>query len=287
MPQLSPLWLLKYLPNMPASHVAIFNDLRGPNNSITLREAASNVAVGEAFRTIVRGHAEVMIAGATGTRVHPMKAIHAIQTEQLAMNGVEPAKASRPFDLHRKGMVLGEGAAAVVVEELAHAQARGATIYGEIIGHASSQVTDQNSIAQRDRALANVMRMTLADADATTADVGHIHAHGLGTHSCDAEEATAIRQVFGTRADEVPVAAAKSNFGNLGAAGGLVELIGSLLAMQHGNLFPILNFQTPDPACPILAANPGMSPGRSVLNLSVTPQGQASAILVRAWKPDA
>jgi 3-oxoacyl-[acyl-carrier-protein] synthase II len=175
----------------------------------------------------------------------------------------------------------------VVVEELAHAQARGATIYGEIIGHASSQVTDQNSIAQRDRALANVMRMTLADADATTADVGHIHAHGLGTHSCDAEEATAIRQVFGTRADEVPVAAAKSNFGNLGAAGGLVELIGSLLAMQHGNLFPILNFQTPDPACPILAANPGMSPGRSVLNLSVTPQGQASAILVRAWKPDA
>jgi 3-oxoacyl-[acyl-carrier-protein] synthase II len=284
MPQLSPLWLLKYLPNMPASHVAIFNDLRGPNNSITLREAASNVAVGEAFRTIVRGHAEIMIAGATGTRVHPMKAIHAIQTEQLAMNGVEPAKASRPFDLHRKGMVLGEGAAAVIVEELAHAEARGATIYGEIIGHASSQVTDQNFIAQRDRALANVIRMTLADADATIADVGHIHAHGLGTQSCDAEEATAIRQVFGPRADEVPVTAAKSYFGNLGAAGGLVELIGSLMAIERGSLFPILNYQTPDPACPIVAAKPGMSPGRSVLNLNVTPQGQASAVLVRAYQ---
>ena len=283
MPQLSPLWLLKYLPNMPASHVAIFNDLRGPNNSITLREAASNLAVGEAFRTITRGHAELMIAGATGTRVHPMKAVHAIQTEQLAMNGIDPARASRPFDLNRKGMVLGEGAAAIIVEELEHAKARGATIYGEIVGHGSSQVTDRNFVAHRDRALANVIRMTLADAGATIDDVGHIHAHGLGTQSCDAEESSAIREVFGPRADTLPVTAAKSYFGNLGAGSGLVELIASMLAMQNGELFPILNYETPDPACPIVAAKPGMSPGRSVLNLNVTPQGQASAILVRAW----
>jgi 3-oxoacyl-[acyl-carrier-protein] synthase II len=283
MPQLSPLWLLKYLPNMPASHVAIFNDLRGPNNSITLREAASNLAVGEAFRTITRGHAEVMIAGATGTRVHPMKAVHAVQTEQLAMNGLEPARASRPFDLNRKGMVLGEGAAAIVIEELEHAKARGATIYGEIVGHASSQVTDRNFVAHRERAFANVIRMTLADAGATIDDVGHIHAHGLSTQSCDAEEAAAIREVFGSRADTLPVAAAKSYFGNLGAGSGLVELIASVLAMRQGKLFPILNYETPDPACPIAAAKEGMSPGRSVLNLSVTPQGQASAVMVRAW----
>jgi 3-oxoacyl-[acyl-carrier-protein] synthase II len=283
MPQLSPLWLLKYLPNMPASHVAIFNDLRGPNNSITLREAASNLALGEAFRTIVRGHADVMIAGATGTRVHPMKAIHAIQTEQLAMNGIDPGKASRPFDLRRKGMVLGEGAAALVVEELTHAEARGATIYGEVLGHASSQVADRNFVAHRDKALENVMRMALADADASVEDVGHIHAHGLGTQTCDAEEAAAIRRVFGARADVVPITAAKSYFGNLGAAGGLVELISSLLALREKSLFPILNYETPDPACPILAAKAGMDPGRSVLNVNVTPQGQASAVLVRAW----
>jgi 3-oxoacyl-[acyl-carrier-protein] synthase II len=283
MPQLSPLWLLKYLPNMPASHVAIFNDLRGPNNSITLREAASNLAVGEAFRTITRGHADVMIAGATGTRVHPMKAIHAIQTEQLATNGIEPARASRPFDLNRKGMVLGEGAAAVIVEELEHAKARGATILGEVVGHATSQVTDGNYVAKRDRALANVIRMTLADAEATIDDVGHIHAHGLGTQSCDAEESAAIREVFGRRADTLPVAAAKSYFGNLGAGSGLVELIASLMAMEKGKLFPILNYETPDPECPIVAARGEMSPGRSVLNLNVTPQGQASAVLVRAW----
>ena len=113
MPQLSPLWLLKYLPNMPASHVAIYNDLRGPNNSITHREAAANLAIGEAYRTIVRGSAETMVVGATGTRVHPMKTVHAIQTEELVGNGVEPSKASRPFDKNRSGMVIGEGAGAI------------------------------------------------------------------------------------------------------------------------------------------------------------------------------
>jgi 3-oxoacyl-[acyl-carrier-protein] synthase II len=144
-------------------------------------------------------------------------------------------------------------------------------------------VTDRNFVAHRDRALGNVIRMTLADAGATIDDVGHIHAHGLATQSCDVEEASAIREVFGARADTLPVTAAKSYFGNLGAGSGLVELIASMLAMQNGELFPILNYETPDPACPIVAARPGMSPGRSVLNLNVTPQGQASAVLVKAW----
>jgi 3-oxoacyl-[acyl-carrier-protein] synthase II len=283
MPQLSPLWLLKYLPNMPASHVAIFNDLRGPNNSITLREAASNLSIGEAFRTITRGHAEAMVAGATGTRVHPMKAIHAIQNEELATNGIEPAKASRPFDLHRRGMVLGEGAAAVILEDLEHALARGATIYAEILGHGSSQVTDQNYVAHRDQALVNAMRMTLRDAEATVDEIGHIHAHGLGTRSCDEEESRAIHEVFGSRTGKVPVAAAKSNFGNLGAASGMVELISSVLALRHETLFPILNYETPDPMCRIIAARKDMSPGRSFLNLNVTPQGQASAVMVKSY----
>jgi 3-oxoacyl-[acyl-carrier-protein] synthase II len=133
LPKMSPLWLLKYLPNMPASHIAIYNDLRGPNNSLTLREAAANLAVGEAYRVIVRGHAEVMIAGATGTRIHPMKALHASQQEELANGEVEPTRASRPFDLDRSGMVLGEGAGAVVIEELEFARGRGATIYAEVV----------------------------------------------------------------------------------------------------------------------------------------------------------
>ncbi len=108
--QMTPLWMLKYLPNMPASHIAIYNDLRGPNNSLTMREAASNLAIGEAFRTIRRGHADAMVAGATGTRILPMQAIHALQTEQMAAENCDPAKASRPFDKNRTGMVAGEGA---------------------------------------------------------------------------------------------------------------------------------------------------------------------------------
>ena len=126
MKQMSPLWLLKYLPNMPACHIAIYNDLRGPNNSLTQREASANLAVGEAFRTITRGSADMMIAGATGTRLHLMKTLHVSQQEELAPHGIPPAEASRPFDRDRTGMVLGEGAAALVLEELGQAQARGA-----------------------------------------------------------------------------------------------------------------------------------------------------------------
>ncbi len=256
MPQLSPLWLLKYLPNMPASHVAIYNDLRGPNNSITHREAAANLAIGEAFRTILRGSADTMVVGATGTRVHPMKTVHAAQSEELATNGQEPGKASRPFDKNRTGMVIGEGAGSIVIEELATAEARGATIYGEIVGHSSSHVADTNYVARRDVALANVLRGSLKQAGMKPAEVGHIHAHGLSTRTSDIDEALAIREVFGPAADKVPVTAAKSYFGNLGAGSGMVELAASVLALGHGKLFSILNYETADPDCPILAAAP-------------------------------
>ena len=284
MPQITPLWLLKYLPNMPASHVAIYNDMRGPNNSITVREASANLAIGEAFRTIMRGSADVMAAGATGTRVHPMKLVHSITQEEVAGNGTDPARASRPFDLKRTGMVLGEGAGVVVLEELATAQQRGAKIYCEVVGTASSSVADRQGIASRSTALANVMRAALRDANLTPDDVGHVHAHGLSTRTGDAEEAKAINEVFGQRKQPVPVTAAKSYFGNLGAGSGVIELIASILALRHGKLFPILNYETPDPECAIAAVRGTDTPaGRVALNVNVTPQGQASAIVVRTY----
>jgi 3-oxoacyl-[acyl-carrier-protein] synthase II len=282
MPQLTPLWLLKYLPNMPASHVAIYNDLRGPNNSITLREASSNAAVGEAFRTIMRGSAQVMLAGATGTRVHPMKLVHCVTQEEVAGNGADPATASRPFDLNRKGMVLGEGAAAIILEEMESALARGATIHGEVVGTASSSVCNRQGVARRGAALVNVISAALRDADCGPRDVGHLHAHGLSTRSCDEDEARAIQAVFDDRAATLPIAAAKSYFGNLGAASGLVELIASLLALKHRRLFKVLNYDTPDPRCPLAIATGESDPGRSFLNVNVTPQGQATAVMVRA-----
>jgi 3-oxoacyl-[acyl-carrier-protein] synthase II len=283
-PKLYPLWLLKYLPNMPAAHVSILNDLQGPNNSVTLREASSNSAIGEAFRTIARGHADVMVTGATGTRVQIMKSIHAVQTEELA-KADDPTKATRPFDKQRTGMVMGEGAGSIIIEELSHAQARGATIYGEVLGHASATVANRQRVADRARALELVLQGCLRDANKTARDIGHIHAHGLGTQSCDVAEATAISRVFGSQEQQPWVVTAKSAFGNLGAASGVVELIASVMALRSGTLFPVQNYETPDPACPIrVNTSNSTAAGNCFINLSVTPQGQASGMLIGAWR---
>jgi 3-oxoacyl-[acyl-carrier-protein] synthase II len=281
MPKMFPLWLLKYLPNMPASHLAIYNDLRGPSNSLTLREAVGNVAVVEAFQIIAQGRADVMVVGATGTRLHPMKIVHALQQEEIAVGDQDPTTISRPFDKNRTGMVLGEGSGALVLEELGRAQARGATIYGEVLGGASSSVAGPNLVAQRDQAMKNALTATLASTDTTPEEVGFINAHGLSTQSADREEAWAIREVFGEREQPIPVVAAKSYFGNLGAGSGMVELAAGILALSHDRLFPVLNFQTPDSECPVAPVRGDcVKPGGSMIKLSVTPQGQASAAMV-------
>jgi 3-oxoacyl-[acyl-carrier-protein] synthase II len=285
MTKMSPLWLLKYLPNMPASHVAIYNDLRGPNNSLTMREAAANAALGEAHQIILRGDADTMLVGATGTRLHTMKTIHVVQQEEVFSGDGDPTAASRPFDRDRRGMVLGEGAGAVLLEELSSAQARGATIYGEVLSAATSSVAGRRLVAQRGQALQNVLRAVLRAAGASTSEVGHVHAHGLSTRTCDAEEAQAIGAVFADRSEPVPVTAAKSYFGHLGAGSGLVELIASLLALKHDRLFPILNYANADPECPVAAVRGGGArPGASFINLNVTPQGQAAAVMVRRFE---
>ncbi|QDU54640.1 beta-ketoacyl-[acyl-carrier-protein] synthase family protein [Aeoliella mucimassa] len=278
--QMTPLWMLKYLPNMPASHVAILNDLRGPNNSLTLREAASNAAVGEAFTTIARGHADFMLAGATGTRILPMQAIHAMQTEELATEDCDPATASRPFAANRIGMVAGEGSGVLVLEERSKAEARGATIYGEIVGIGSSMVADRQLHGNTKQALINAIKACLRDSKLAPGDIGHINAYGLGTKECDADEAAAIREALGDAGSTVPVTALKSYFGNLGAGSGVVELACSLLAAKQGKLPAVLNCAEPDAECGLKIATANDSPGSSFLKLSVTPQGQASALAI-------
>ena len=280
LPKVTPLWLLKYLPNMPASHIAIYNDLRGPNNSLTLREASANLALSEAYATISRGHADRMIAGATGTRIHPLRTVHVVLQEELAA-GDSVAEQCRPFDLNRRGSVVGEGAGAIMLEELQCAEQRGAKILGEIVGYGSSTVVGRDGVADSSTAMANALRQALRTSGLNPADVGHLHAHGLGTRQGDREEAAAIDRVFGGRDTPIPVAAAKSNFGNLGAGSGIVETIASLLALQEGDLFPLLNYETPDPECPISPATANSSAGDSFINLNVSPQAQASAVLIR------
>ena len=282
LPSVEPLWLLKYLPNLPAAHIAIFNDLHGPNNSLTIREASANQAIAEAYCTIERGHADVMIAGATGTRVHPGRTLHVVLQEQIAEDADDPATMSRPFDKNRTGQVIGEGAAAIILEELSHAQKRGATILGEVVGYGSSTVANLRGIGDLYQAARNALAGALRTSKLTADKIGHVHAHGLATRHCDQEEARAIKEVFAGRSSPVPVVAAKSYFGNLGAAGGVVELIASVLALKEGRLFRTLNYETPDPACPInVVGKDGEPAGESFINLNLTPMGQASAIAVR------
>ncbi|QDU28616.1 3-oxoacyl-[acyl-carrier-protein] synthase 2 [Anatilimnocola aggregata] len=282
LPAVEPLWLLKYLPNLPAAHVAIFNELRGPNNSLTSREASSNLAVFEAYHTIVRGHADRMLAGATGTRIHPARSVHVAMQETLA-EGSDPATLSRPFDRARTGQVLGEGAACILLEELASAEARGAKIIGEIIGGGSSIVASRQSEPDEKTAIANVLKQSLQSAKLKPAEVGHIHAHGLSDVRLDRLESQGIAAALGADKDRVPVTAAKSYFGNLGAASGLIEAIASTLALENGSLFPIQSLTELDPECPIRPAKKGDRAGSTCINLSVTPQGQASGIVIRRW----
>lgn len=282
--KVEPLWLLKYLPNMPASHVAIYNDLQGPSNSLTVREASANLAIAEATTILKRGNADYMVVGATGSRIHPLRSVHVALQEQLADAGSNgstksPASASRPFDVQRNGMVMGEGAGTLVLENYDTAIARGAKILGEVIGYGSSSVASRQYVADYKQSLANVLISTLESAGIQPQDVGHINAHGLSTIRCDQEEAEAIAGVMG---NEVPVVAAKANMGNLGAGGGIVELVASLKAFETNQLFAALNNENPDLQCPVkLVADPATAPGDIVLNINVTPQGQASGVAIR------
>ncbi|MDA7980906.1 MAG: beta-ketoacyl-[acyl-carrier-protein] synthase family protein [Pirellulales bacterium] len=279
LPALNPLWLLKYLPNMPAAHLSMYNDLRGPNNSITVREASSNLAMCEAARIIARGHAERMIAGATGSWIHPLKTVQAVLQFELATNETPAEEASRPFDRDRTGMVLGEGAAALILEEEETAKQRGVPILGRFLGAGASQVSNRNLVADRRATVKNAIVSALRDAELSPANIGHIHAHGDGTRHGDAEEAAAIADVF--RDKQIPVTSAKGNFGNLGAGSGLVETIASTMALREGTVPPVRNFESTDEACPVNVVNANdVSAGGNFLNINVTLQGQASCVIV-------
>jgi 3-oxoacyl-[acyl-carrier-protein] synthase II len=284
-PNVEPLWLLKYLPNMPASHVAIYNDFRGPSNSLTVREASSNLAVAEATTTIRRGCADAIVAGATGSRLQTLRTIHVSLQEQLAdrqaapANG-DPEKACRPYELDRTGMVLGEGAGAIILEELESAKRRGATIYGEVVGYGSSVVSDKHGVADYKKSIGNSLRSVLRNGKLDKQEIGHVHGHGIGDDRCDREEAAAIEELFGS---DMPVTASKSMMGNLGAGSGVVELISSLVGLGHGKIVPTINHEHADPECPIeVVSELRDSSNPTFINVNVTPYGQSSAVAIRA-----
>ncbi len=283
--KVNPLWLLKYLPNMPASHVAIYNDLRGPSNSVTIREASSGASIVEAVATIRRGAADAMLAGATGSRIEPLRALHFNASEKLASDQTTPAEMSRPYDATRDGSIIGEGAGAIVLESLNHAVSRGAKIWGEVVCGTSSCVGDRLNPG-RDHiriSIKNVVSNILKRSKELGTDLDSIpwHLHGCGKSEIDgdASEARGIRDAIGER--DVALTAAKSYFGNLGAGSGTIEMIASCLALEQKELFPVLNSRTADAKCPVRLAKADDSPGSAFLHVAYSGQGQSCGVLVK------
>jgi 3-oxoacyl-[acyl-carrier-protein] synthase II len=279
---MEPLWLLKFLPNMPACHIGIAADARGPNNSITLDDASGGLVLGEALRVIARGHADIIITGATGTRLHSVKSMHQAMWNKLADAPEGQVPACRPFDLRRNGQIVGEAAATLILEEEEHARKRGAKTYGRILGAGAACVAPKTgNRGDVRKALALAMKNALADARVTPADVGHICAHASGDPDEDRQEALAIHDVFGDLGSKVPVTALKSYFGNSGSGSGVLELAGSLVALSRGFIPATLNYEQPDPACPlnVVAGAHLATSNKIVLKANVTMMGQASAVV--------
>lgn len=278
LPKVNPLWLLKYLPNMPNSHVAIFNDLRGPNNAITVREASMNLSIAEAVAIIERGLADAMLVGATGSRIHPLRTAHVSLIEKMASERSNPSEMARPFDQSRDGMVVGEGAGALMLESYDHAVARGAKIWGEIVGQGASMVGPKPGRDSLRMAVGGALRSALRSAREPLGNAWHVHAHGLSTPAADASEALGIADAIQEFGDTVSVTTAKSYFGNLGAGAAAVEIISSLLALEHGQLFPILNLTKPCAEANWRTSQAGDHPGAGFAHVSYTLQGQAACL---------
>jgi 3-oxoacyl-[acyl-carrier-protein] synthase II len=247
---LHPVVELEQEPNMPAGHLASMFDAQGPNANCLTACAASSQAIGEAAEIIRRGDADVMLSGGTHSMIHPFGVTGFNLLTALSTRNDEPTKASRPFDRDRDGFVLGEGAAMVILEELEHAKARGAKIYGEVLGYGSTadafRITDTHP---EGRGAASCIRMALDDAALGLDQVHYINAHGTSTSVNDKVESLAIKTVFGEQAYKIPVSSTKSMMGHLIAAAGATELIICLKAVENNVLPPTINYDTPDPEC--------------------------------------
>ncbi|MSQ92955.1 MAG: beta-ketoacyl-[acyl-carrier-protein] synthase family protein [Gemmataceae bacterium] len=276
-PNIPPLWMLKYLPNMLACHVSILHNAQGPNNSITQSEVGSLLALAEANRILRRDQSDFFLVGGADSKLNPLSMTRQEIFGQLSKENDTPSQALKPFDLRRNGTAIGEGGAVLVVEDLTHAQNRRATIYGEMVGFGST--FDRGTTG---RGLARAIRVALDQAQIKPSEVDHVNAHGLSSVKLDAFEARGINEVFGT---SVPVWALKPNIGTLGAGSGTTELAASLLAMKHGVLPPTLNFATPDPACPVqilTKASPITKP--YFVKIGYTDMGQCAAVVCRKWE---
>ncbi|WP_437200801.1 beta-ketoacyl-[acyl-carrier-protein] synthase family protein [Planctomicrobium sp. SH664] len=280
--KIAPLWLLRQLPNMPACHVAIEYEARGPNNTITSADASALLALQEAMRCINRNQADVMIVGACSSSIHPVDIARISLFDSLSRQQ-DPQQGCRPFDRDRDGTIIGEGAAVFVIESYEHAVARGAEIYCDVLAVGAGCDGSGYENGSGGRGLASAIRNAMNRAGISPRELGHINAHGKSTRRDDFVEAKAYRNVFGDDADRIPVTALKSYFGNFDAGSGAVELAGSVLALKHGILPATLNYKHPDPQCRLnVAREPQRLTSSLAMSVNRTAMGQSAAAILRA-----
>lgn len=250
MENLHPLTPLKALPNIATAQLAIRNNARGNCQTISTACTSSAQAIGEAYRQIKSGYADIMIAGGSDSMANPNGIVAFSMLGVLSKNNAEYKTAARPFDKRRDGFMIGEGAAAFILEDYEHSRKRGADIYSEIIGYASTndayRLTDEPPDA---RGSIRAMELALEYAGVNSSSVDYINAHGTGTQMNDKNETFAIKSVFGKDAYSIPVSSTKSMIGHLVAAAGSIEFAACLMAMKNQIIPPTINYETPDEVC--------------------------------------
>jgi 3-oxoacyl-[acyl-carrier-protein] synthase II len=286
--KLSPFFVPNLTANMSSGMISIRLGARGPNSCIATACSTGTHAVGEAFRLIQRGDADVMIAGGSESAVRPLSVAGFAAMRALSTRNDDPARASRPFDKGRDGFVVGDGAGIVVLESLEHATQRGARIHGEVVGYGMSGDAYHMTAPPEDGIGAQLsMRAAIADAQLGPEHVDYVNAHGTSTPHNDRIESRAIRAVFGEHADRLLVSSTKSMTGHcLGAAGGL-ETVFSVLAVREAKVPPTINYEEPDPDCDLdYVPNEARDAElRAALSNSFGFGGTNASILVARYEP--
>ena len=283
--RVSPFFVPMFIPDISAGLISIRWGLRGPNYATVSACASSAHAIGDAMRHIRHGDADLMIAGGAEATVTPMTFAGFSAMKAMSTRNDDPEGASRPFSLDRDGFVMGEGAGAVVLEGLDHAEARGATILGEVVGYGLSGDAFHITAPPPDGYGAQAaMRMAMKYAGATPDDVDYVNAHGTSTMA-DAIETAAIKKVLGDRAYDIVVGSTKSMTGHLLGAAGALEAIVSVMACRTGQIPPTINFTEADPECDLEYAHGGMieRPVGLALTNSFGFGGHNACLAVRRW----
>jgi 3-oxoacyl-[acyl-carrier-protein] synthase II len=267
--RVSPFFIPMFIPDIAAGLISIRYGAQGPNYATVSACASSAHAIGDAFRFIERGDADIMIAGGSEATITPLTIAGFSSMKAMSTRNADPQHASRPFDAQRDGFVIGEGAGALVLESLEHALGRGATIHAEIVGYGlSADAYHITAPAPEGAGAQHAMRLALQEAGVGPDEVDYINAHGTSTPQNDTNETAAIKAVLGEAAYRTVVGSTKSMTGHLLGAAGALEAVVCALVIQTGKIPPTINFEEPDPTCDLNYAHGGVVERRVDLALS-------------------